>query len=108
MTGKKLICLNSTLMLAALMIGSTALSDESGVSTPGVATPGVATPSRHQLMKDCIAKQKAADSGRPGYELTQDCKNITKTEKENADTVKKQADEKPVAGAKVVAAPTPR
>ena len=33
-----------------------------------------------------------AFSGRPGYELTADCRDITKTEKQNADAQKKAQD----------------
>jgi hypothetical protein len=43
-------------------------------------------------MKDCMAREKAAESGKPKYELTQDCKDITKAEKQNVDADKKQAD----------------
>jgi hypothetical protein len=42
-----------------------------------------ATPSKHQLMKDCMAKQRAA--GRPRQEVRDACKDVAKTEKENAD-----------------------
>lgn len=46
-----------------------------------------APPSKHQLMKDCMAKQKAA--GRPRQEVRDACKDVAKTEKENADAQKK-------------------
>jgi hypothetical protein len=46
-----------------------------------------AAPSKHQLMKDCMAKQKAA--GRPRQEVRDACKDVAKTEKENADAQKK-------------------
>jgi hypothetical protein len=42
-------------------------------------------PSKHQMMKDCMAKQKASDSGQPRDEMRKACKDVTKTEKENAD-----------------------
>ena len=59
---------------------------------PGVATSGVATPSKHQLMKDCMAKQKAANSGLPKEDMKNACKDVTKTEKQNDDAAKKSAD----------------
>lgn len=42
-------------------------------------------PSKHQMMKDCMAKQKASDSGQHKDEMRKSCKDITKTEKQNAD-----------------------
>jgi hypothetical protein len=44
-----------------------------------------AVPSKHQMMKDCMAKQKASDSGQHKDEMRKSCKDITKTEKQNAD-----------------------
>jgi len=41
--------------------------------------------SKHQMMKDCMAKQKASDSGQHRDEMRKSCKDITKTEKQNAD-----------------------
>ena len=42
-------------------------------------------PSKHQMMKDCMAKQKASEGGMPKYEMKKACKDVTKTEKQNAD-----------------------
>jgi hypothetical protein len=42
-------------------------------------------PSKHQMMKDCMAKQKASDSGQHKDEMRKSCKDVTKTEKQNAD-----------------------
>jgi hypothetical protein len=42
-------------------------------------------PSKHQMMKDCMAKQKASDSGRHTDEMRKSCKDITKNQKQNAD-----------------------
>jgi hypothetical protein len=42
-------------------------------------------PSKHQMMKDCMAKQKASDSGRPKEDMRKSCKDLSKTEKQNAD-----------------------
>jgi hypothetical protein len=41
--------------------------------------------SKHQMMKDCMAKQKASDSGRHKDDMRKSCKDVTKTEKQNAD-----------------------
>jgi hypothetical protein len=80
------------LLLAATLIGTTVLADQPPAASPGVKTNTAApVPTRHQLMKDCMAKQKAAGSGKPKYELSQDCRDITKTEKENAEADQKQA-----------------
>jgi hypothetical protein len=49
-------------------------------------------PSRHQLMKDCMAKQRAANSGLPKEDMKSACKDVTKTEKQNDDAAKKLAD----------------
>jgi hypothetical protein len=37
------------------------------------------------MMKDCMAKQKASESGIPKEEMKKNCKDVTKTEKQNAD-----------------------
>ena len=42
-------------------------------------------PSRHQMMKDCMAKQKASEAGRTKEDMRSSCKDVTKTEKQNAD-----------------------
>jgi hypothetical protein len=42
------------------------------------------TPTKHQLMKDCMAKQKASDSGMPKEQMKKNCKDLTKTENQNA------------------------
>jgi hypothetical protein len=67
---------------ATALLGGAALADE----------PASRAPTHHQLMKDCMAKQKAAGSGKPSYELSADCRDIVKTEKENAKAGRKQAD----------------
>jgi hypothetical protein len=42
-----------------------------------------ATPSSHQLMKDCMAKQKASESGKTRADMRKACKDVTKNEKQN-------------------------
>ncbi len=51
-----------------------------------------APPSKHQLMKDCMAKQKASDAGLPKEQMKNTCRSLTKTEEENVHTEKAQAD----------------
>jgi hypothetical protein len=53
-----------------------------------------ATPSKHQLMKECMAKQKASDGGMPKEDMKRNCKDVTNTEHENA-KVEKAAEESP-------------
>jgi hypothetical protein len=77
---------------AALVVGA-ALSAGMAYAGDGAAPSAPPAPTRHQMMKDCMAKERAASSGRPGYELTADCRDITKTEKQNADAQKKAQDE---------------
>ena len=43
------------------------------------------TPSKHQLMKECMAKQKAADNPMPHADLRKACEDVTKNEKQNND-----------------------
>ena len=61
------------MLSAALFCGIQAHADE---------TPA---PSKHQLMKDCMAKQKASDSGRLKEDMKKSCTDLSKTEKQNAD-----------------------
>jgi hypothetical protein len=44
-----------------------------------------AAASKHQMMKDCMAKQKASDSGRLREDMRKSCRDLAKTEKQNAD-----------------------
>jgi hypothetical protein len=60
------------LLGAALACASNAHADDaSGV------------PSTHQLMKDCMAKQKASESGKTRADMRKACKDVTKNEKQN-------------------------
>jgi hypothetical protein len=60
------------LLGAAVSFGGSAWADDA---------PGV--PSSHQLMKDCMAKQKASESGKTRAEMRKACKDVTKNEKQN-------------------------
>jgi hypothetical protein len=66
----------AAILTATLFLGG--FGDSARADTP---------PSKHQLMKDCMAEQRAA--GRPKDEVKDACKDVTKTEKENADAQKK-------------------
>lgn len=46
---------------------------------------------KHQMMKDCMAKQKASDGGMPKEQMKKNCRDVTKTEKENAAADKENA-----------------
>jgi hypothetical protein len=48
--------------------------------------------SKHQMMKDCMAKQKASDGGMPKEQMKKSCRDVTKTEHENAAAEKKSED----------------
>jgi hypothetical protein len=37
------------------------------------------------MMKDCMAKQKASNSGRLKEDMEKSCRDLSKTEKQNAD-----------------------
>jgi hypothetical protein len=50
-------------------------------------------PTKHQMMKDCMAKQKASDGGMPKEQMKKSCKDVTKTENENAKTEKGTSDQ---------------
>jgi hypothetical protein len=63
----------ATLMLAAgLACAAEARADD--------AAP---VPSAHQLMKECMAKQKASESGKNRADMRKACKDVTKNEKQN-------------------------
>jgi hypothetical protein len=50
-------------------------------------------PTKHQLMKDCMAKQKASDGGMPKEQMKKNCKDVTKTESDNAKADKQATDQ---------------
>jgi hypothetical protein len=66
---------------AALVFAAALLTGAYSYAADG--TPAV--PSKHQLMKDCMAKQKAAESGKPTAEMRKACKDVAKNEKQNDD-----------------------
>jgi hypothetical protein len=49
-------------------------------------------PSKHQLMKECMAKQKASDGGMSKEDMKKNCKDVTNTAHENAKVEKAAAE----------------
>jgi hypothetical protein len=49
------------------------------------AGPVQPAPSTRQLMKDCMDKVKASESGKSMEDIRKICRDLTKTEKENQD-----------------------
>lgn len=82
-------------LFLAGMIGAAPLAHSDGTESP---------PSKHQMMKECMAKQKASDGGISKEQMRKNCRDVTKTEKENAKTEK--ADSQP-AGAEQPAGQAP-
>ena len=58
------------------------------VRADGGAMPA---PSKHQLMKECMAKQKASDSGIPKEQMKKNCRDVIATKTENAAAEKQAA-----------------
>jgi len=70
------------LVLVALMSAGGMATADDPASTP--------TPTKHQMMKECMAKQKASDGGQPKEQMKQSCKDLTETEHDNAKAEKKE------------------
>jgi hypothetical protein len=68
-----LFCCVALILGAGLFCGASTRADN------------VPVPSKHQMMKDCMAKQKASEAGRSKEDMKNSCKDVTKTEKQNAD-----------------------
>ena len=56
------------------------------------ASKPVAT--KHQMMKECMAKQKASDAGLSKEQMKKNCRDVTGTERENAKADQKSADQR--------------
>jgi hypothetical protein len=83
----------TVMFLGAALSAGVAYADDG--AAPAAAPPAAApVPTKHQLMKECMRKEKAAISGRANYELSADCKDITKTEKQNSDAEKADSEKK--------------
>jgi hypothetical protein len=68
---------------SAAVLAAAALAFAIGAYADDAAPPK--TPSKHQLMKDCMAKQKAAENPMPHADVRKACQDVTKTEKQNDD-----------------------
>jgi hypothetical protein len=68
-----LSCCAAALAGAGLLCGAGSHADNAPVQ------------SKHQMMKDCMAKQKASEAGRSREDMKNSCKDVTKTEKQNVD-----------------------
>jgi hypothetical protein len=73
----------SLLVCAGFLCGSVRSIADDAAAPPAAPAPPAA--SKHQLMKDCMAKQKASESGRSADDMRKSCKDVTKTEKQNQD-----------------------
>ena len=66
----------SLLLAVSMLCGGLAWADGGGQTT-------------HERMKDCMAKQKASDSGRPKEEMKKACRDLIGIEKQNAERAAK-------------------
>ncbi len=78
--------LSPALMLSALVLSGIAALD---AGADEAASPPVAT--RHQMMKECMAKQKASNAGLSKDQMKKTCRDLTETELENARTEKNRS-----------------
>ena len=72
----------------ALLLISIAAVAAVNVRADEAASRPVAT--RHQMMKECMAKQKASNAGLSKDQMKKNCRDVTDTERENAKTDKSQ------------------
>jgi len=80
--------MNRALVLLILAMGTTCAVAEDALPAP--------PPTKHQMMKDCMAKQVASDGGMPKEEMKKACKNLTQTERDNEKAEKhEESGEKP-------------
>jgi hypothetical protein len=63
----------ASILLAAMLCGIQATASEPLLQ------------SKHQMMKECMAKQKASDSGRLKEDMKKSCRDLIKTGKQNAE-----------------------
>jgi hypothetical protein len=77
----------SALLLAGIVAAAVDVHADEAVSKP--------VASRHQMMKECMAKQKASDAGLSKEQMKKNCRDVTETERENAKAdSKKSADQR--------------
>jgi hypothetical protein len=71
-----------SLCAALLLAGIAAVAVD--VHADEAAPKPVAT--KHQMMKECMAKQKASNAGMSKEQMKKNCRDVTDTERENAKT----------------------
>jgi hypothetical protein len=76
----------SALLLTAIAAVAVDVRADEAASRP-VAT-------RHQMMKECIAKQKASEAGLSKEQMKKNCRDIIETERENAKADQKSAEQR--------------
>jgi hypothetical protein len=69
-----------SLYSALLLAGIAAVAVD--VHADEAAPKPVAT--KHQMMKECMAKQKASNAGMSKEQMKKNCRDVTETERENA------------------------
>jgi hypothetical protein len=85
----------ASMAVAGLLGGGTAsFADDAAAAAPA---PAAASVTKHQMMKDCMAKQKASESGMPKEQMKKACRDVTATEKQNADKAATTAPSNPPA-----------
>ncbi len=89
--------MNRALVLLILAAGTTCAAARAEDAPP---PPPPLT--KHQMMKECMAKQVASEGGMPKEEMKKSCKNVTQTERDNEKTEKNGA-----SGAKSGGTPQP-
>ena len=80
------------IQLAAAVALSCAMSQ---VHADDAAPPTASAPSKHKLMKDCMAKEKASDTqmtSEQREQMKKTCRDVTNTEEENVQTEKAESD----------------
>lgn len=81
---------NKRALCAALLLAGIAAVAVDVHADEAAAKP-VAT--KHQMMKECMAKQKASNAGMSKEQMKKNCREVTQTEHENAKTDKESADQ---------------
>ena len=76
-------------LLSALLVGCIAGAAVDGHADETASRPVV---TRHQLMKDCMAKQRASDAGLSKEQMKRNCRDVTGTELENAKADQQRGD----------------
>ncbi|MEA3151610.1 MAG: hypothetical protein QOD56_2549 [Gammaproteobacteria bacterium] len=69
----------------------------SGISRADDPAPQPAQTKR-QMMKECMAKQRASDGGMPKEEMKKNCRDVTGTKRENAKADKESGADAPPSG----------